>query len=243
MKIALIADIHGNAVALDAVLSDISKERVDQIICLGDIVNGPQPLKVLKRVRELRCPIVMGNADGWLLGQFTPEPEGEIGKRILDMGNWCRDQLSATDLDFLKSFEPTIRAQLNDETELLCFHGSPRSYDEIIRATTPDEELEPIFVGLDAQIYAGGHTHTPMLRRYKSSFLINPGSVGLPYFIDAKSGSPRNLAEGEYALLRADGRDLSVDFRRVPFDAEEFARAVLQTGMPHAEWFAAEWRK
>jgi putative phosphoesterase len=243
MKLALIADIHGNVVALNAVLSDIAKDGVDKIICLGDVANGPQPLEVLKRVRELRCPIVMGNADGWLLGQFTPEPEGEIGKRILDMGNWCREQLSKSDLDFLKTFQPTHSIQLDDMTELLCFHGSLRSYDEIIRSTTPDDELEPIFAGLGAQIYAGGHTHTPMLRRYKSSFLINPGSVGLPYYFDAETGLPRNLPKGEYALICAERGALSVDFHRVPFDAEEFAQAVLQSGMPHAEWFAGEWRK
>lgn len=71
MRIALIADIHGNVVALDEVLAELEKKAVDQIVCLGDVAaGGPRPAQTLERLRELDCPVVMGNADQWLL---TPQ--------------------------------------------------------------------------------------------------------------------------------------------------------------------------
>jgi predicted phosphodiesterase len=64
MRIALIADIHGNVVALDEVLAELEEKAVDQIVCLGDVAaGGPRPVETLERLRELDCPVVMGNAD------------------------------------------------------------------------------------------------------------------------------------------------------------------------------------
>ncbi len=68
MRLALISDIHGNNVALEAVLTAISTQNITQVICLGDVAStGPQPCEVIKRLREIGCPVVMGNMDVWLL--------------------------------------------------------------------------------------------------------------------------------------------------------------------------------
>jgi len=68
MRVAVIADIHGNAVAFDAVLADLETQTVDRVVCLGDAIQGgPQPSEVAARLRELRCPVVYGNADAFLL--------------------------------------------------------------------------------------------------------------------------------------------------------------------------------
>src|SRR5438270_12277922 len=68
MRIAVISDMHGNCVALDAVLADLASRQVDRVVCLGDAVQGgPQPAEAIARLRELACPAVMGNADDWLL--------------------------------------------------------------------------------------------------------------------------------------------------------------------------------
>ena len=68
MRIAVISDIHGNGVALDAALADIAKHSADTVVCLGDTVQGgPQPDQTIKKLREMACPIVLGNADAWLL--------------------------------------------------------------------------------------------------------------------------------------------------------------------------------
>ncbi len=68
IRVAILSDIHGNCVALDKALDDLRRDAVVQMVCLGDAIQGgPQPAKVVDRLRELGCPAVMGNADAWLL--------------------------------------------------------------------------------------------------------------------------------------------------------------------------------
>ena len=243
MRIALIADIHGNAVALDRVLSDIDNQKPDQVICLGDVAaTGPQPRQVIARLRAAGIPVVMGNADEWLLTpQFSPNP-GESTARIEKIDAWCREQLSSDDLAYLREFHPTIDIPLDERTTLLCCHGSPRSNTEAIRPTAPDAELEPMLDGVQATILAFGHTHEPMLRRYGQMILLNPGSVGMPFERDCRSGEIRNPPWVEYALLAWRDGALSIELRRVPLDPAAVIEAAVTSGMPHADWWAAGWR-
>jgi predicted phosphodiesterase len=242
--IALIADIHGNLAALDAVLDALQAEPPDQIVCLGDVAaTGPQPREVLRRLRELGCPLVMGNADAELLDAATPGLEtDEESRRIADISRWCAAQLDDADRAFLASFQPTVEISLGEERSLLCCHGSPRNYDDVIVATTPDDEIDPMIAGHEAPIIAGGHTHIRMLRAYRGREIVNPGSVGLAYqfFPD---GSLRVPPWAEFAMLsQADAGAVSVDFRRVPYDRDAIVRAMTEREMPHAAWWTADWR-
>jgi hypothetical protein len=108
--VALIADIHGNLAALEAVLDTLAHEGPDQIVCLGDVAaTGPQPHEVLDRLRRLGCPVVMGNADAELLDPDRAEPEAEEDARnILDISRWGASQLDAADRAFIASFRPTV---------------------------------------------------------------------------------------------------------------------------------------
>src|SRR3954468_17686678 len=114
LTIALIADIHGNLAALDAVLDALQAKRPDQIVCLGDVAaTGPQPREVLRRLRELGCPLVMGNADAEVLHGAPPGPEtDEESRRIADISRWCAAQLDDADQAFLTSFQPTVEISL-----------------------------------------------------------------------------------------------------------------------------------
>jgi putative phosphoesterase len=244
MAIALIADIHGNLAALDAVLNTLKAETPDQIICLGDVsATGPQPREVLHRLRELGCPVVMGNADAELLDVAPPDSEtDEESRRIADISRWCAAQLDDADRAFLASFQPTVEISLGEDRSLLCCHGSPRSYDDVIVATIPDHELDTMIAGHEATIIAGGHTHIRMLRAYRGREIVNPGSVGLAYQF-FRDGSVRVPPWAEFALLsQADTGAVSVDFRRVPYDHDATVRAMIEREMPHAAWWAADWR-
>ncbi len=83
MRIALISDIHGNAVALDIVLDALKKQQVDSIICLGDVAaSGPQPCQVIERLRAIGCPVVMGNTDDWLLQPQLKDKTDDFSRRL-----------------------------------------------------------------------------------------------------------------------------------------------------------------
>lgn len=242
MRVALISDIHGNAVALDAALADITRLGADTIICLGDVaVLGPQPREVLDRLRALGCPNVMGNGDAELLAPPAADAEDEIARQMQEIGLWGAAQLSSDDKAFLASFQPTVSLPLEHGATLLCFHGSPRSYDEIIGATTPENDLDEIFAGQSASVYAGGHTHQQLLRRYKDALILNTGSIGLPMNPIPPATDIHNPAWAEYALLTVDGPDLSVTLRRVPYDLNASVAAARNSGMPHADVWLADW--
>jgi putative phosphoesterase len=241
MRIAILSDIHGNLTSLEAVLADVEAERPDQIVCLGDVaLFGPQPGPVIERLQALDPPVVMGNGEEWLVGPGEPsQPDDEHARRIEAISFWCLEQLTAADLDYLRTFRPTVAVALGGDAGLLCFHGSPRSCRDVILSTTPDEELEPMLSGFDATLMAGGHTHAQMVRRYRGQTLINPGSVGLP--IERLPSVDRNPPWAEYALVSWQNGSLGVELRRVPIDVNRVVEAALNSGMPHAEWWTKDW--
>lgn len=241
MRLAIISDIHGNLIALEQVLVDIERRRVDSIVCLGDTAaSGPYPHETLERLRALQLPVVMGNTDAWLLEPQASPKDDDDTRRIEEIDHWCAAKLTPADLDYIRTFQPTVAVTIEGGMDLLGFHGSPRSFNEIIVATTPDDELEPMFAGTSAFLLAGGHTHTQMLRRYRHGILINPGSVGLPHETSA-DGVVRNPPWAEYAIVESEGGRLSIDLRRVPVERDAVVDALMSSGMPHVTWWAEGW--
>ena len=244
MRIALISDIHGNCVALETVLADIEGAGVDQVVCLGDVAaTGPQPHAVIERLQVSGCPVVMGNADAWLLNPQLSETADEATRQIEEIDLWCAAQLSRSDLAYIRAFRPTVEVFLDRNAKLLCFHGSPRSNTEIIEATTPEDALAGMLSEYDALVMAGGHTHVQMLRRYREAFILNPGSVGLPFERRGLSEDVYNPPWAEYALVGWESASLSIQLKRMPLDITAVTRAALDSGMPHAEVWVKDWRR
>lgn len=245
MRVGLIADIHGNRVALDTVLAELERESVDRLLCMGDVAAlGPRPSEVVTRLREIECPSVIGNTDAWLLDGPPARLTGTSGLAMAQISRWCAQELSGPDLGYLRTCPPTIRVDLGGGVELLCFHGSPRSFDEVISATTSDDLIASMLSGHRASVFAGGHTHVQLLRRHGSAHLLNPGSVGLPGVGPGTPDLPINhqVAWAEYAILEAEGGRLDLGLRRVPVDVERMLEAALLSGMPHADWWRGKWR-
>lgn len=229
MLVAVISDVHGNLAALEAVLEELERDRPDQIVCLGDVAaTGPQPVETIERLQALGCPTVMGNTDAGMLRPMSAAKTSDSARRIQEIDRWCAGQLSPSDLDYLRGFKPKLEVYLGYGRTILCFHGSPRSFDDVIAATTPEEELRRMFNGNQATVMVGGHTHEQLVRRYEGWTILNPGSVGL------------NPPWAEYALILAGEGGISFELRRVEV-TESAARMGLESGMPHAEWWAETW--
>ena len=246
MKLAIISDIHGNLSALEAVLQDFEAVQPDRVVCLGDVANfGPQPRETLLRLRELEFPTVMGNTDASLLQPRTVENVEYLNDDtpfFLAVEGWCAGQLTEDDRNYVRTFQPTIILNI-DGISLLLFHGSPRSYNDIIKVTTPDEELDGFFEQT-APVMAGGHTHTQLLRRYKDGFVINPGSVGLPYLYHPHPRGGRGAVNphwAEYALVETVHSQPSITFRRVPYDVTPLIEAARSSTMPYVERWLEGW--
>jgi len=245
MKLAVISDIHGNATALEAVLADLAREGADATICLGDAIQGgPEPAESVARLRELGCPIVMGNADAWLLsGTWTGAEQHGDRRRILDdVREWSLAQLGAEDRAFIAAFLPTVSVDVGG-TPVLGFHGSPASFDEILLPTTPADEFDRALGPHAPAILCGGHVHLQFRRRVgDDSFHFNPGSVGVAFRHDVPPGAPGIDPWAEYAVLRVDGARVALEFRRVPYDVARFVRRLRESGRPHAEDAVSQFR-
>src|SRR6478736_5286213 len=126
MRVGFISDIHGNLRALDAVLADLERHDVDRIVCLGDICFGPQAHECLDRVRELGCPVILGDWDSWSIDGFPPADD-PVGIMLYEIGRWWAGQLTDDDKAFVRTFVSTLEVPLDNGTTALCYHGSPRS--------------------------------------------------------------------------------------------------------------------
>jgi len=239
VRVGFLSDIHGNLLALDAVLADLEAQQVDRVICLGDVCFGPQAHECLGRVRELCCPVIMGNWDCWSIEGFPPADD-PVGIMLYEIGEWWAGSLTDDDRAFVQTFVPTLDVPLEDGSRALCFHGSPHSFSDWVFSTTPDDTLEEMFRGFEAPVLVGGHTHLQMLRRYGPSVIVNPGSVGQPF--SRWWPQPIRVAHwAEYGVIEMDAGRVRVDLRRVPFDVDALLRLFAASEMPHRRWWIDSW--
>jgi putative phosphoesterase len=222
-RVAVIADIHGNLPALEAVLADVALEGPDLIISCGDVASGPLPIETLDVLRALpHTRFVRGNADRSLVTAFDG---GQLSDMPGPAADWCAAQLTREHRDFLASFSSKIPVVIDGLGRVLFCHGSPRSDVEMMTSKTPDERLRELTAGVDARVIVCGHTHMPFDRTVGRVRVINPGSVGMPY------GHP-----GAYwALLGPE-----VEFRRTDYDRGAAAARIRRSAWPGAEDFAQE---
>lgn len=240
MRIGVLSDVHGNFTALQAVLADLQREAIDLYLILGDLVlMGPQPAECLERLRALSPAVfILGNTDHRI---YEPPDESEVendkDRLIMSLIYWAQSKLTAEQVDFIRGFERTHELDLTSG-RLLAYHGAPNHIAGVIRADTPEQELERLFAGYDASYGIGGHTHLPMLRSWGQRTLINPGSVGAPFRLDEQHFRPHRA---EYGVLTDEDGRLDISLRRVPVDVEAMRRAARVSGMPDAQGWSAAW--
>jgi predicted phosphodiesterase len=236
VRLALLSDQHGNDVAFRAALEDVERLGVEEVVCLGDVVQGgTEPAPTLDRLAALGCATVLGNADAFLLEVPADSPE-PVTERQLEVRDWTLSQLGPSHLEQIRSFAPVVYREL-DDVPLILFHGSPRSYDDVLLPELGGEALEP-FLGHDAGLLAGGHTHLQWTRRIGDALYVNPGSVGLSY--DRHPDPPVLRPLAEWALVTVADGAVGVEFRQVPYAVEDFRAAAERSGRPFADEFAAQ---
>jgi predicted phosphodiesterase len=236
-RLALLSDQHGNDVAFRAALEDVERLGVEEILCLGDVVQGgTEPAQTLDRLAAVGSETVLGNADAFLLEVPTDSPE-PVTERQLEVREWTLSQLSSSHLAQIRSFAPVVRRELGG-LSLLLFHGSPRSYDDVLLPELGGASLDP-FLGHDTALLAGGHTHLQWTRKIGDALYVNPGSVGISYDRHGDELVLRPLAE--WALVTVARGAVAVEFRQVPYATEDVRAASGRSGRPYAADWAAQW--
>lgn len=221
VRIALISDLHGNELALEAVLADARGTGYDQLVCLGDVATlGPRPDAVLSRLRDLACPCILGNHDEFMLDAGLIESYSESPLIVASVAA-TQAALPPDLVAFIRTFRRTLALD-----DVLLYHGTPRSNTEDLLATTPADRVDEMLGDSPALVFAGGHTHLQMLRQHRGRLVVNTGSVGMPFREYASGGPPVIMLHAEYAIVGVHGGAVSVDLRRVQLDRRALARQL-----------------
>jgi predicted phosphodiesterase len=245
VRLGIIADIHGNDVALRAVLKDAERLEVDRWWALGDLVLfGPRPAEVLERLRgQPGLSMLRGNTDRYVLTGEQPAPHAtaadaagsvDLVERHAAMAagiGWTRGVLDQAGLLSHLAVLPTqLRLQLPGGATVLGVHASPGADDGPgIEPGLADEQLRPLLTGCGADVVIGGHTHVATDRLVDGIRALNPGSAGLP----------RTCGTASWLLLEDDGQALAVTHRGVPFDVDAVVSDLHRRRHPNAEFVAA----
>jgi predicted phosphodiesterase len=246
MRLGVIADIHGNEVALRAILEDAEGFGVDCWWALGDLVLfGPRPVEVLEILRALPgIEMLRGNTDRYVLTGDQPlahptaaDAVGSVDlvRRFAAMAagvGWTGGVLDqAGVINMLTTLPALLRRRLPiSGTDVLGVHASPGADDGPgIGPATDEARLRALLAGCDADVVIGGHTHSVTDRLVDGIRVLNPGSAGLP----------REPAVAGWLLLEDGDRALTVTQRAVPFDADAVIEDLRRRRNPNAGFVAA----
>ena len=222
-RVAVLSDVHGNAVALAAVLRELDDVAPDLVVFGGDLTWGPLPHETIALVDGLgtRTIFVRGNADRALteLAQAgTRRGESETTPRERWMLEVHTDEQHA----FVERFVESASVTIEGLGPVRFCHGSPRSDEEVITYATPEARIGALMDGVDERVLVSAHTHLQFDRDVDGVRSINAGSVGMPY--GGRAGS------AYWAVLGPD-----VELRRTDYDLDEAIRLYRASGDPLAE--------
>ena len=235
MRIAVIADIHGNVLALEAVLADIAARDVQRTINLGDVVSGPLwPRETIELLAPLGLLTVRGNHDRWVAG---PDPAAMYGS-----DRYAHGELT----DAQRHWLGALPAVADAGAGILAFHARPDDDNayliedvaegRLVRA--PASSIRARLGRATARIVLCGHSHLPhVVQLPDGPLIVNPGSVGCPAYDDPTSDphvSEAGAPHARYAILTIDGEHVSVDMIAIAYPWQQAARRAGQLGRP--EW-------
>lgn len=229
-RLAILSDIHGNLVGLDACLSDlVAQGGADAIVAAGDLcLDGPRPKKVLQRLEEVGAKCVRGNTD-----RYLSEDPDRFGTTQSAQLAWTRKQLGEKWLGWLRELPFSMRIG-EKANELLVVHANPSNDEEHLWPDADDATLVRLIGDESAASIAFGHLHLPYVRHWRSKLLVDVASAGLP-----KDGDARAC----YALFTEREGGWEVKHRRVPFDVKKVATQLADCGIPDSAELVATLRR
>lgn len=222
MLLGLISDVHANVVALEAALASLDRARVDQVLCLGDLVGyGPSPNETLALLRERHVTCCLGDADERIAFPFArPRARAGVADETLE---WTRGVVEAEHVEWLRSL-PVQRRFETEAGRLRAFHGSAHDPSERTNLQQDPMALARLLARHRCQVLAAGGSHVPYWRKVSAAgWVVNPGSVGL-----SLNGEPG----ADVCVLRLDEAGVDVRMDKVEYDFAAVAFDIVAWGLP-----------
>jgi predicted phosphodiesterase len=222
MRVAIFSDVHGNLLALEAVLAEIgARGPFDQIINAGDLAfGGPRPREALDLLMQRSYPTIMGNTDVWVAGI---EPSGS------DVVAWARRRLEPRHEEFLGRLPRSHRITPPGGPPLVVVHATPTSLSDVLDPQAAPGIVERMFAEAETKALVYGHIHRAYVREVAGGLVVNSGSVGFPF-----DGNP----QPSFAIVELRTGRWSGEVVRTAYDIEAVARDLLASDHPEADAFA-----
>jgi predicted phosphodiesterase len=219
MRIAVLADIHGNLPAFEAVLAHAASQKVDLLILAGDIINGaPDSAACWQLARSLNCPMLRGNHERYASDFGTPAADPAWDTELFAPLHWTLSQLSEQDRQEMSRLPLLLR--IPEAPDLLIVHASERTDNDSIFAYTPEERFVDMFPCSEGRYIIRGHNHVGLVRLWDERYIITNGSVGLPL-----DGCPT----AQYLLLEQKKGGWRIQHQSVAYDQEQIIRRFRDT--------------
>jgi predicted phosphodiesterase len=224
MRVAILADIHGNLPACEAVLQDIARNGADVVVAAGDLaLRGAHPRETVELLFGRCQAVLMGNTDCYIAGNYLGGAYREREHWKRDLLAWTRDQLGPEWTRKLGELPFSVRYSPRRGQDLYVCHANPRNLEESIEPTLDDAGLRRFFAHLDASACAFGHLHFPYRRRFGRMLLADVASAGIP-----RDGDVRPA----YGLFTWTPRGWRVQIRRVRYSVRRETQALTARRVP-----------
>lgn len=228
VRLAFISDVHGNAVALEAVLADIKQKSVDKVYVLGDLCfRGSEPNRSLNLIRSMDAEVIKGNADEWIVRGIR---EGEVPEEALRMmrseRDWSLSKLDDDSVQYLNNLPTELNISCK-KVNIHAFHATPNSLFDVVQPSESYNELiKKIFVK-DVDIYIYAHIHKAYIKYTGGKCIINSGSVGMPF---------DGLNQSSYAIVDINESYYTTSIVRVGYDVNKVIQQFKESNYPNAEF-------
>jgi predicted phosphodiesterase len=224
MRVAILADIHGNLPACEAVLEDIARNGADAVVAAGDLaLRGAHPRETVELLFDRCQSVLIGNTDCYIAGNYLGGAYREREHWKRDLLAWTRDQLGAEWTRKLGELPFSVRFSPRRGQDLYVCHANPRNLEDSVDPTLDDAALRRFFAHLDAAACAFGHLHFPYRRRFGRMLLADVASAGIP-----RDGDVRPA----YGLFTWTPRGWRVQIRRVRYSVRQATQALTARRVP-----------
>ena len=224
MRVAILADIHGNLPACEAVLQDISRNGADVVVAAGDLaLRGAHPRETVELLADRCQSLLMGNTDCYIAGNYLGGAYREREHWKRDLLAWTRDQLGPEWTRKLGELPFSVRFSPRRGQDLYVCHANPRNLEDSVDPTLDEASLRRFFAHLDAAACAFGHLHFPYRRRFGRMLLADVASAGIP-----RDGDIRPA----YGLFTWTPRGWRVQIRRVRYSVRRETQALTARRVP-----------
>ena len=223
MRIAVLADIHSNIPALNAVLRDMERYTLDGIIIAGDLIGGPQPNETLRLLRLLNPWMIRGNSDDYVVQLDAGQaPAAWWPSKQWAFTRWTYNRLTRDHLKFLKALPEQRVIEITGTAPIRVVHGSPQNLAGSIYPYRDPGSLETAQSQAKEPVLICGHTHEQWKVERDGRLALNPGAI---------CGPLSGFVGAQYALLAWAGNRWRVTFRSVPYDMQQVKTAYIKSGL------------